>query len=109
MAFLQHRKTLMVGIVALFSAAGSNPSSAQNDVRPSDEFYCTPRGRDSSILPFPGTDPSLKCEMFRLVHQDCRQYALRDPTGSHHAYCLSLSRSEASSLKVGPSRFIQLR
>ena len=109
MNLLQHRKALMVGIVALFSAIGSNPSSAQDGARPSDEFYCTPRARNGSLLPWGGSDTTLKCEMFRLVHQDCRQYALRDPTGSHHAYCLSLSRHEASGLKVGPSRFVQLR
>ena len=62
----------------------------QNGVSPPEKVYCSPRGRNDSILPWPGTDATLKCDMFRLWVQDCSQSTRYDPTGAlHAAYCFS--------------------
>ena len=86
----------LAGVAALFSMGFSSAAHAQEAAKPTARVSCRPVDANGSVLPFLATDATVKCEMFLLWQQDCRQTAFYDPTGAFHAaYCLSLRTREA--------------
>lgn len=78
------------GFAVLFSAGLPSAAQAQEPARAVQKVSCRPIDARGGVLPFLPTDATVKCEIFLLWQQDCKQSASYDPTGAFHAgYCLA--------------------
>src|SRR4051794_4179642 len=80
---------LTIVMAAAFSMAHASATSAQERSKSSGRVSCRPTGENGSVLPYLPTDATLKCEIFLMWRQDCKQSTFYDPTGSYPAYCFS--------------------